>query len=210
MKKLIVLCLLLSVSAFTQEKVSEKLIKKESYFESDGSSRGNRLNQKFEALFNSGFSYLDFAVGLTAGYYLSPNNVLELEYISVREDENNTEYRTENESLDAVSLGVKYFTSNSFYIKPALFYVKYSHFEDYRDSFSNVLTDLKREDLGLGFSLGNQWQWDNLTIGGEWFGIQRGLVRLSRSGEDRSIFKEKTSKNWLTVTLAQFNIGASF
>ena len=98
------------------------------------------------------------------------------------------------ENQTNVTLQYKRFTDNSFYLAPEIFYLNYT--EKFNRSKDDELTG-----MGLGLRLGNQWQWDNFTLGCDWVGIGRTMV----------YFKSTTSdKNFYTVTLANVYLGWSF
>ncbi len=181
-------------------------------------SAKNRVGQQFELMLSLGVNYSDAGAGLTGGYYFNPNSILELELFSSEDDSRddvNNDYKYSNvnfrQTTDAVSANWKYFTGNSFYIRPGIFYVDYQYkTEGY--IFGN--SDISRKDLGVSFGIGNQWQWENFTIGCEWIGLQAGMLNLSRSGRDNTLFSDidgrGTDRDWKSASLLKLNIGASF
>ena len=55
--------------------------------------------------------------------------------------------------------------------------------------------------LGVGFSLGNRWQWENFYIGGEWFGL--GLDTVVKN------YRSNKASNGAKLILSRLTIGAS-
>lgn len=112
----------------------------------------------------------------------------------------------------SISVGAKQFYGSTFYIKGEGYYRHQDHVNltgsRIRPGTLNTwVVDLKEtgriEDIGLGFRLGNQWQWDYLTIGVDWAGFNRSLSIRSKRG---SLDHEDIH----TYNLLNFYIGANF
>lgn len=163
-------------------------------------SRMNREGQRF--LINAsplGVNFLTVSSALEFGYYLSTDEILSLQYISMRD--RNT-YRNEARDGFALEIGYKKFTSNSFYIKPELYY-RTQLKEDSYDDQDGIYTFKDFTDIGVIFKIGNQWQWESFTLGCDWIGVGRSLIVIDDvSGDD---FDKRVSISYLNL-----NLGMSF
>lgn len=162
-------------------------------------SKMQRENKKY--LINAslfGVSFLTFSSSLEFGYYLSIDEILSLQLTGLN-DRNSIEGQSEDGF--AVELGYKMFVSNSFYIKPELYYraqnreVEYDYLID-RYEFKDF------KDIGIFFKIGNQWQWDNFTIGCDWLGIGRTVLAL----EDSDDYFDRSAE----ISYLNFYLGMSF
>jgi hypothetical protein len=97
----------------------------------------------------------------------------------------------------------KKFTGNSFYIRSTLFY-REMNIDEVDD------TDYVFRDLGIGFSIGNQWQWKYFTLGCDWIGINTRLATLHYEDTKRSKALFKTNGYSFTANVLNFYIGYSF
>lgn len=91
--------------------------------------------------------------GLRAGYFLSPDTVLELSHARL-----STEYAGEDVAGTATDFGYKTFFSNSFYGNAG-----FSHQTWAVDNRSYGRT-------AATVQVGNQWQWRSATAGCDWLG----------------------------------------
>jgi hypothetical protein len=206
----------LSILAQTEETSTSVQEKQNNQFSDD--SANNRVNKQFELMLSLGINFSDAGAGVTAGYYLNPNSIIEAELFTSEDDskdEVNNSYKYSNvnfrQTTDSFSANLKYFTANSFYIRPGLFYVDYQYKSE---GYLFGDADITRKDLGVSFAIGNQWQWENFTIGCEWIGIQAGVLNLSKSGRDNTLFSDidgrSKDNSWASASLLKLNIGASF
>lgn len=220
---LLAMSLFSTLASFAQNEQSEQIQEQsiaptnlDNQFKDESAS--NRVNKKFSLMLSAGIGFGDQGNGILGGYFLDPNSIIEAEYFTSEDDSkedvlNGYKYSSTNfkQETDSLNVSLKYFLANSFYIKPGLFYVDYRYVTK---GYFFGDADIKRKDLGMSFSIGNQWQWQNFTLGCDWFGIQSGVVNLSKSGEDNTIFSDlegrTQDKTWLTATLLKLNIGASF
>lgn len=109
------------------------------------------------------------------------------------------------ENMAALKVGITHFKGNSFNYKVGAYhllsntkhYVRDSNY-DYRGVKSNF------SELGISASVGNQWHWDNFTIGADWIGINRALLELEAV---KAPFKRT---NMTTLSLLNIQIGYSF
>jgi hypothetical protein len=147
------------------------------------------------------------ASGFTFGFYKEPNNIVFASFYTLEYND----FNFHDEELDDGSLfelGIQHFTGNSFYIKPTI-YLRNQQLGDDEEydsgSSSYKLTDITDyKTVGIGFSIGNQWQWENFTIGCNWIGIKKDLSTLDKDGPGTDAYYEVTSE------LLNFYLGASF
>jgi hypothetical protein len=130
-------------------------------------------------------------------YFLNSNNLIGFKVGVDREGE---------ERQTNITSQYKHYVGNSFYVAGEVFYLHTREKEEikfFRDA--GTLSD-KRElaeysSLGVGVRIGNQWTWENLTIGCDWIGL----------GQRVGIFKKESSKlDNTTFTLINVIIGVSF
>lgn len=164
-----------------------------------GSSEFHRMDKKFTAtLFGGGLSPgYAIASGVSAGLFLNKNQVILLE-LNSSEGARKTTYATSSgfETTSGQSetrvrqLGAhfKQFLGNSFYIRGGLDYSQVDYEFNY-DRAGGSSTDFQSSFSGNAFIgsvvIGNQWQWQNLTIGADWIGAA-------------SVLSSKTAKQSLT------------
>lgn len=191
LKMFVLFCL--AFSAISQDKVQDQ----------GNNSIANRSNKKFSALlggeFVNGLSTTTFSLG----YYFKPNIVAEIKLNYGLDYSRETFAQGPQEDLEKMlmlSLGAKFFVGNSFYVKSSLSYI------DETDGVSGgfiFVTTKERDELeglGLSFSIGNQWQFDNFTIGCDWIGINQVFAK----------FRDDGNSEMAIISLLGFSIGASF
>ncbi|MDA8793667.1 hypothetical protein N9N67_10485 [Bacteriovoracaceae bacterium] len=207
----------------TETKVEEE-VSEGSFF---GESHANRFGKKAQVTLNTG-AVLNLPVtGLSGGYFLDDRNVIGLSYFKYSEDssssdddeddENGNSYEyTDEESLysgNAFQVYYQYYVSNSFYFRPSLSYrnqttidQRKTTYDTFNDRVIERVEDGKAtyQDLVLGATIGNQWQWDNFTIGCDWIGFGERVAILGYDG-DKSDFAANG-----TLTLLHLYVGASF
>lgn len=163
----------------------------------------NRENKRFQltASFLGG-AFESRASSLELGYFLSINEVASFEYRYL--DGDSAEH---DESGEGFSLNVSYkkFVSNSFYIKPQLYY-RSQNIRTYTFSttpfFRTEEYSEKFKDLGVMFVIGNQWQWENFTLGCDWLGL--GGPVIITNDPDGYDYPE------LSASVLNFYLGLSF
>ena len=106
-------------------------------------------------------------------------------------DDNDVYDDFEQEGGTVYSMDVKIFTGNSFYVKPGIYYRKQTDVLSwiYNSSADNWAANEKAEieDIGINFRIGNQWQWDNFTLGCDWIGLSRTVSKLSETGNTEDL-----------------------
>ncbi|RYZ87641.1 MAG: hypothetical protein EOP04_11245, partial [Proteobacteria bacterium] len=79
----------------------------------------------------------------------------------------------------STSLGVKHFVGNSFYVRGGVDYrhVNYYSRNVYSSTFfgttttSESVVEMNANSFSGSVVIGNQWQWENFTLGCDWFGV---------------------------------------
>lgn len=175
--------LFIGLSSFAQATEENIIIVKKTTVNEilEDSSEYHRMNKNYiltAQLFGAGPG-LFLNTGLNLGTYLSRDRILSLEAAK-------SEYRFDGYfikdfySSRSVSLSIKNFTSNSFYFKLGLDLRRIEY--TYTDSYyvgstvrgmgnSKVVRSFQGDSLGASIIIGNQWQWENFTLGCDWIGI---------------------------------------
>ena len=166
-----------------------------------------------------GSSFGASTTSLEIGKHLKTNTILSIQFSSLSNenledlDENDKEYHF-NEARERdgygkyVSVGIKQFTSNSFYYKPEIYARSQELVHDKKvligDKYYHDTEEKGTiEDVGISFKIGNQWQWENFTLGCDWIGLTRTLAMTKKTGKVYS-----NNKN--SATAMNFYIGYSF
>lgn len=232
--------LLLSIgllSQLTHAATSEEVvvIKKKSAIEVfEDSSEANRINKKGSltlGLFGVGPNFAP-AQTISGGLYIDRNKLVLLELKSGKGVSSRSAYQYSSEQgsqtmfseakSEQIGLHYKQFTGNSFYFRSGADYNKV----DYKYDFSMSYYDKARtssfsgESIVASFVIGNQWQWDNFTLGCDWIGVAAPIYSKITSAEkpkttyqsDKDAFEEDKGF-YLTSSsaiLLRFYLGASF
>ncbi len=113
--------------------------------------------------------------GLSLGFFIDHKSEVDLEFITGRI--RNSSYTTSDSEVKTNSFGLHYkrFNGNSFYYRTGVDYRYVDYSYTYRD-FSNTTTIIEKNvfkgsALTATFAIGNQWQWENFTLGCDWIGI---------------------------------------
>jgi hypothetical protein len=171
-------------------------------------SKMNRENVKYTADFNlTGQMLQSQATGINLGYFKDLNNIIYLSFFNLDTDG----HSWVDEELDdgyMIEVALKHFTGNSFYIRPSL-YLRSQQFADDEEydtaSNSYLATDITDyQTIGIGFNIGNQWQWENFTLGCNWIGIRKDITTLNKDGPGTDGYNE------VSAELLNFYLGASF
>jgi hypothetical protein len=167
----------------------------------------NRESKKFQlAIGMLGHEYIGTnAITLSAGYFLDPQSILLVRYSNLNgrglDDDDSA-------TLRAVTLGYRRFVANSFNLTPSVYYKRTTQ----KDNFTWFTTTSKTEvyeDIGIGFRIGNEWQWENFTLGCDWFGINRTMKVLNEKNVDDNWELFDTNSKY-SFTIASFYLGYSF
>lgn len=95
---------------------------------------------------------------------------------------------------DHPSLGLKHFFGNSFYLTTALAMRKFGFVAEgfllNDDSYTTIRHTVS--SAGVDVVIGNQWQWNHMTIGCDWIGIFNSVGRIKESGSDSAWISDPT------------------
>lgn len=209
------------------------VIKKPSKEIYDGSSEANRMNKHFSVyanLLGIGPSLVP-NTGMGVGYHISSDQLLLVELRGGRGPQLRS-YRTRNglaetsgetkSNLNSLGVHYKQFVSNSFYFRTGADFtqVSYEYNFDYAGSDNDFKSEFKGQSISGNFSIGNQWQWENFTLGCDWIGYSQTLsskydknsitgdpAELDRENfnDDKKLYLEGSS-----VVAVRFYLGATF
>lgn len=231
--KLLVIALLFSSSAvFATETKAEKdyeIVPAKKSIEQD-SSEFHRLEKKYQltAILTGVGPSMTSTTGLQAGYFLDRDKLILLELTSGSLTSNSSSssisYTIGSElKVKSNSFGVHYkqFTSNSFYYRFGADFRTVSYNYSYDSSFSTDRRKFDGQSLAANFQIGNQWQWENFTLGCDWVGISLPLTG-STSNREVTSTSDFTNEDKRTtddedylvhrsqLNLLHFYLGASF
>lgn len=141
------------------------------------SSEHMRIDKKYQVngyLFGIGPNIAS-TTGVEAGLFLDKDSLLLAQITQGNSRYNYSSSYGSDYKFDTTSVGVHYkkFVSNSFYVKLGGDYRTADYSYKYRSSLgSNYDTDrsFKGTSTAITFQIGNQWQWENFTIGCDWVG----------------------------------------
>lgn len=210
------------------------IVKKRSVEIIEDSSEFHRLNKSISATVSltgigPGFSA---GTGLAIAKHLSPNQQVLVDLRSGNSPAQRTvkvssgsASVTSESSTKTQGFGIHYkqFASNSFYFKTGIDHniVDYSFNMpslgggfDYQSSFNGSATM-------ASFVIGNQWQWENFTLGCDWVGYSAGLsqnvssskISASATNLEKQDFQDDQDRllgKVGSLTLLRFFIGGSF
>lgn len=156
-----------------------------------GSSGYNRAGKQYQLtaiLTGVGPSYSS-TTGLSLGYFLDRDKMLLIEGTGKSTTRRETTWFSTSRStydINSESLGIhfKHFVGNSFYYRAGVDYRKLGY--DYQNNFSNTTEQISfsGDSVALNFQIGNQWQWDNFTLGCDWVGLS---MPISSNVKDKSL-----------------------
>lgn len=175
---------------------------------SDGTSQGNRKNLKYQIVAGIlGTEYIKYPITISAGYYIQPYGVLTLRYSQLNHSDKWGAYK-----MNAVTIGYRRFYGNSFNIMPTIYYKRNTADFYTEGSHPYVVgsNNLIYEDIGMGFRLGNEWQWQNFTMGCDWFGLNYKTIKINFKEKSIAAIDTHAPMKALTMTLLSFYLGYSF
>ncbi len=160
-------------------------------------------------------SYDNLGSSLFGGLYIDPNSLVLLDYTKGY-GPTLCLWCSESIKTNSVGLSYKHFTANTFYFRAGADYrtVDYSYLSS---SNSSNQYKFKGESVTASFSIGNQWQWENFTLGCDWVGYSlpvysriytessTGSPTLSSISDDQ----DRYVKNG-TFSFVRFYLGATF
>lgn len=177
------------LTAQAQENV---IVQKQPTVVMENSSEHNRMDKRFvvEAQLFGGSTLTGATTGAIIGYHLDRNTVIQAELTKGDGTNGN-----DSESLGfseregaTVGLHAKRFLSNSFYVKGGLDYTKMKYNANYiwTSAPNKEAYGFEANLISAALVIGNQWQWDNFTLGCDWIGLT-----LPISHEITSEFNDK-------------------
>ncbi|MDH4467191.1 MAG: hypothetical protein QE271_03965 [Bacteriovoracaceae bacterium] len=163
----------------------------------DLTSKESREEKKYEGMLGAGYESTALAGSVAVGAFLNPSNILQLKYATGTKSSTTTAtysdgttrtYNTEGEEkITHLSLSLKTFLGNSFYIKPSIGYMEYSNrrtLDVIVDSFFGQDTPLEQlSGYTVGAAIGNQWINKQFTFGCEWLGINRVVYATKKEND---------------------------
>lgn len=188
------------------------------------SSAFNRMNKNYS------LTYMAFgigpsrsgSIGLTLGVFLSRNSQIDFEVVSGRPLWTNW-YTWSEYDIKTSSAGIhyKHFLGNSFYFRVGADYRKVNYRHTSRDIFTNEIQTENRfegDSITGTILIGNQWQWENFTLGCDWFGyalpVTSSVHSESVTGPYANNRYLEEDKDWLLKKAIgvglRFYLGASF
>lgn len=171
----------------------------------------NRENKNYQLAVGVGNEYTIAAMTLSAGYFLNSSEVITFRYASITRDDESEAQSNEAEKLKSYTLGYKRFLGNSFNIQPTVYYRRSSiDFVNEGAVKSFGTPNLTYDDMGVGFRIGNEWQWDNFVLGVDWFGINRTVYKINSEEKWQGSPQSINFKKGTTLTITSFYLGASF
>ncbi len=221
--------LMASITLRAEEQVP--VILKKTYGIVRDSSEFNRMNKKYEAfviLTGSGPNSLA-TTGLSLGYHYTMNDLFILEGTGGRYADGFSFLSNgkSNTDLTAQSFGFhfKQFTGNSFYYRVGLDYRNLTYKYSYGPNASSQFEEagFKGESLAASFYIGNQWQWENFTLGCDWIGVSAPIYsqikdeyKNSEAQLRNNYYDDKLNNYYdvfvkrINANVLRFYLGASF
>jgi hypothetical protein len=208
------------LTAQAQETV---LVQKRQAVVTEDSSEHNRMGKKFVVegqILGIGIGGAT-TQGVVVGYHLDRNTVGQLEVSSgVRK---NSDSLFDNIETKVTTIGVhaKKFLANSFYVKGGVDYstVKYDNDYIWTTSANKDAYGFEASMISAALVIGNQWQWENFTLGCDWIGLTMPISQtISSEYADESSdlaakYNKEDQQTLLKDTTAQalrFYVGYTF
>jgi hypothetical protein len=156
-----------------------------------------RKEKSFSVVAGFGINLSEGSQSVGVEYFLESDALLAFRGSYSDDTSGTNEYKDRQISFE---IAYKKFVSNSFYLRPGVYYRDYKE-ENVYESFWSDQTE-RYKDLGMAFAIGNQWQFNKLTIGCDWFGLANSF----------KTFKNTTPYQIreLSVSLLNFYMGMSF
>lgn len=165
--------------------------------------------------------------GLTAGYFLNRNLILQMEVM--RGDLRLHGLNDKEVKMQSIGAHFKHFLANSFYYRIGVDHLKvqtdqmvYGRTTSYPFSGPGVVTSeslgqFEGTMTGATLTIGNQWQWENFTLGCDWVGITSPItsqISFETANDSTAQSRLEDDENFLVKSsklhLLRFYLGASF
>lgn len=219
---------IVSFAATEDDVVIVKRSAKEIY---EDSSEANRIGKKFDihyTLLGVSANYAP-AQGIGVGYYVERNKQILIELRKGKGTYNRYRYESYNGSskewstdaqITQIGAHFKHYVGNSFYYRVGADYNTVDYKYDLSGSyFSDTKSSYFKGTAVVGsFVIGNQWQWENFTLGCDWIGLASpltysitGVTKPSSESEKSDL--ENDQRMYVTESsgiLLRFYLGASF
>ncbi len=159
--------------------------------------------------------------GATVGKYLDRNSLITIDFTKANNLKFNGYYSDYELSELTIGFSYKKFASNSFYYKTGLDYRKMNYHYTSRNISTSIIdreNKFQAESIVVSFSIGNQWQWENFTLGCDWVGysmpLYANIYDESSVGTTSFVGYMKDDQDDYVrngvMTLLRFYLGASF
>lgn len=163
------------------------------------------------------------SIGGNFGVFLTSDSQIDLEIVNGKELLENWFSWSSSYDIKTSSAGIHYkqFLGNTFYMRFGGDYRKVDYHYTNKDIFTgDLLTEnrFKGTSVAATVLIGNQWQWENFTMGCDWFGfafpISHSVESESATGSVPNVQNLEDNKDYLlknpTALAVRFYIGASF
>lgn len=179
LKARLLLAALIPFACLTAHAQDTVIVQKRPTVVTENSSEHNRMGKKFvvEAQLVGGSTLIGSGQGIIAGYHLDRNTILQFEFTKGSSNTGDKEDDGYNQREGStVAFYAKKFLANSFYVKGGAEYTKVKYDNDYLFGVSSLSNSkdaygFEASLTSAALSIGNQWQWDNFTLGCDWIGM---------------------------------------
>lgn len=214
---------LTSYAAPKSVKIKSKKKIKRAPIKVDASSMALREGKKYS--FNgslAGITHNSVSQSVEGAYHLNRDLQITFQYSHLESgiatydegkySDNELDVWKRNGKGTSLSAGAKKFYGNSFYAKAEGYYRNQDHINKTgskvkpgtKNEWVVVYKETGRiEDIGISLKVGNQWQWQDFTVGVDWIGLNRSITTISKRGTI-----EDDDMN--SLNLANIYLGASF
>jgi hypothetical protein len=162
MKFKILLLLLICTNVYSQ--TGQKGQETQEPFE-EGRSAKSREGRSLQLALGPGIEFGIPAFSYNISYFINPHKVINLRYT----DRDNYNKDGGYQNLSAIKLGVKIFAGNSFFYQPNI---------SYRNTSHTTTAEYEYQDINVGVRIGNEWVWDNFTLGIDWLGFNQHIIKI--------------------------------
>ena len=160
--------------------------------------------------------------GFSLGYFLDPGRLIELRYVNSYSTENYGPVSSDKLTMDMSSYSLKLtqFLGNSFnvgaFVQAKSFLARYSEGTAFYSRKETYYVKQSQYSNGLGFSIGNRWQWSHFNLGSDWVSVYIPLSvhRNSRTSygdidveKAQKLFNDRTTRPDFSIRLM---VGAAF
>ncbi len=223
MKKIIALMALAPMTILAATN-SDNISNTELKSSKSNNSTSNREGKSFMATAEIlGISSMTSSQSIEGSYYFTSNILGNLRYTNLQKgltsssSSSDSDFNNSTGSKEAdrlweeagggymISAGVKHFVGNSFYYKPEVFYRKQRLVTETTNNSARLISATAGDytDIGLSIKIGNQWQWENYTLGCDWVGLNQTASVVDING---TLERDDLP----TFTALNFYMGASF